>query len=638
MLHAFKRLRSSGRVPFLAPRASARPAAVAAAAARSVPKHLRPQLANIHLTHSLPNNTQAALARTKYAPRQNRLPNKTAGIRRSAARAPILLKGNFSRMNTYAKGAANPRGIRTYKIIRLKVSCNEHLQKNGGRGGDIVTQRPPATRSAPTLFWHGTQCESFPRGNHAVFVYNTRPMPQLTFLGAAGTVTGSKYLVEANGKRLLVDCGLFQGGKELRERNWVHSPQDPAAVDWVLLTHAHLDHTGYLPRLVHDGFHGPIFANAATKELCALLLPDSGHLMEEDAADAARKGRASHKPPLPLYTEDEALATLNRFSEIPRLGEYRISPEFLVRSHNAGHIVGASSLELEITEGGQKMTVLFSGDIGRYSQPILYDPEKPPRADVVLCESTYGDRDHPSDPPAEQALADVINRVAKRGGVIVVPAFAVDRTQLLMYYVRKLEDANRIPKLPVYTDSPMAINVSDIYLRHEEDCQPQYKAQIAESASEAHTVHVMRTVEESKQINNVHTPAIIISASGMATGGRVMHHLKQRLPDPRNCVLLAGFQAEGTNGRLLEDGAKSLKIHGELVPVRAEVTNLRQVSAHAGQSELMRWLSGLPAPPRQLYLVHGEPAASTALQSTIQSQLGWRPALAQYLQTVNLSA
>ena len=463
-------------------------------------------------------------------------------------------------------------------------------------------------------------------------------MPKLTFLGAAGTVTGSKYLVETNGKRLLVDCGLFQGGKELRQRNWTPLPLNPATIDWVVLTHAHIDHTGYVPRLIQDGFRGPILADAATKELCQLLLPDSAHLMEEDAADAAAKGRSSHKPPLPLYTEDEALAALGRFHEIPRLGEYRISPEFLVRSHNAGHIVGACSLELEITEGSRKITVLFSGDLGRYNQPILYDPEKPPRADVVLCESTYGDRDHPSDPPAEEALADVINRVAKRGGVIVVPAFAVDRTQLLMYYVRMLEDANRIPHLPVYMDSPMAISATDIYLRHGEDCQPQFQAEAGSNTLKAHNVYVMRSVEESKQINNVHTPAIIISASGMATGGRVMHHLIQRLPDPRNCVLLAGFQAEGTGGRLLEEGAKYLKIHGETVPVRAEVTNLRQFSAHAGRSELLHWLSGLPAPPRHLYLVHGEPSAAAALQSAVRSQMHWPVSVAEYLQTVDLSA
>jgi metallo-beta-lactamase family protein len=462
-------------------------------------------------------------------------------------------------------------------------------------------------------------------------------MPKLTFLGAAGTVTGSKYLVEANNKRLLVDCGLFQGGKELRQRNWQKLPENPSTYDWAVLTHAHLDHTGYLPRLVGDGFRGPIFADKATQELCGLLLPDSAHLMGEDADHATRHGYTSHQPALPLYTQDDVDATLKRFSEIPRHGEYRISPEFLVRTHYAGHILGATSIELVITESGRSLIVLFSGDLGRYGGPILIDPETPPRADVVLCESTYGDAPHPSVPPPAQALADVINSVAKRGGVIVVPAFAVDRTQLLMYYIRQLEDAGRIPQLPVYVDSPMAIDTTQIYLHHPEDYDAEFKA--AKNAGKplgAKNLHIMRSVQESKQINDVKTPAIIISASGMATGGRVMHHLVQRLPDARNCVLLAGFQTEGTGGRMLEEGAKFLNIHGQVVPVRAEVQNLRQFSAHAGQDELLRWLSGLPAPPKQLYLVHGEPASSAALQQAVQSKFGWSAILPTYLQTVDL--
>jgi metallo-beta-lactamase family protein len=464
-------------------------------------------------------------------------------------------------------------------------------------------------------------------------------MPRITFLGAAGTVTGSKYLVEANNKRLLLDCGLFQGGHELRDRNWAPLPQNPATFDWVVLTHAHLDHTGYLPRLVREGYRGPIFANAATRELCGLLLPDSAHLMEEDARDAQAHGYSHHKPPLPLYTSDEAVAALARFSEMPRLGEFRVSPEFLVRSRFAGHILGASSLELVITENGKSMTVLFSGDVGRYDQPILNDPDTPPAADVVLCESTYGDREHPSVPPPDQALADVVNRVAKRGGVIVVPAFAVDRTQLLLYYLRQLASENRIPRLPVYMDSPMAIDVTSIYLRHHEDHDVKFTAAEAlGNPFDGHALHIMRSVEESKQINNVHTPAIIISASGMATGGRVMHHLAQRLPDARNCVLLAGYQGEGTGGRLLQDGAKFLTIHGQSVPVRAEVLNLHQFSAHAGQSELLRWLSGLPAPPRKLFLTHGEPQASVALQSAVKSKFGWSATLPKYLESVDLGS
>jgi metallo-beta-lactamase family protein len=463
-------------------------------------------------------------------------------------------------------------------------------------------------------------------------------MAKLTFLGAAGTVTGSKYLVEAEGKRLLVDCGLFQGLKELRLRNWAPLPQKPATFDWCLLTHAHLDHTGYLPRLVHDGFRGPIFADLATIELCNLLLPDSAHIMEEDAQNATRGGYTKHDPALPLYAPADVEPVLNAFREIPRSDSFTISPQFTVRPHDAGHILGSSSLELTITENGKKTVVLFSGDVGRYDQPILKDPDAPPRCDVLLCESTYGDRDHPADSP-EDALADVVNRVAKRGGVIVMPAFAVGRTQTIMYIIRELENANRIPRLPVFVDSPMAISVTDIYMRHKEDQDQAFLEEFKHgNPLDAHTVHYMRTVDDSKKINDVKTPAIIISASGMATGGRVLHHIAQRAPDPRNAILLAGFQAEGTRGRALEEGAKTLRMYGEDVPVAAEVINLRQFSAHAGKSELIRWLTGLPAPPRQTYLVHGEPAASAALKFTIESNLRWRVSLPAYLQTVDLNS
>jgi metallo-beta-lactamase family protein len=463
-------------------------------------------------------------------------------------------------------------------------------------------------------------------------------MPKLTFLGAAGTVTGSKYLVEAEGKKLLVDCGLFQGLKELRLRNWNPLPEKPASFDWCVLTHAHLDHTGYLPRLVRDGFHGPIYADAATIELCNILLADSAHLQLEDSLKAASGGYSKHAAPLPLYTPDDVAPVMKALQEIPRAEAFTISPQFTVRPHDAGHILGSASLELTITEYGKKMVVLFSGDIGRYSQAILKDPEKPPQCDVLLCESTYGDRDHPSDSP-EDALADVVNRVVKRGGQIVIPAFAVDRTQTIMYIIRKLEDAKRIPPLPVYVDSPMAISVTDLYLRHHEDHDLTFAADEKNgNPLDAHNVHYMRTVDDSKKINDVRTPAIIVSASGMATGGRVLHHIARLAPDRRNAILLAGFQAEGTRGRSLEEGAKTVRIHGEDVPIGAEVINLRQFSAHAGQSELMRWLTGLPAPPRQTYLTHGEPQASAALKAKIESGLRWRVALPQYLQTVDLNA
>jgi metallo-beta-lactamase family protein len=445
-------------------------------------------------------------------------------------------------------------------------------------------------------------------------------MAKITFLGAAGTVTGSKYLIEAEGKRLLVDCGLFEGSKELTQRNWDRLTIDPATIDWVLLTHAHIDHTGYIPRLVHNGFRGSIYSNAATRELCTLLLPDSAHLQEEDARYAARKGYSSHKPPLPLYTVAESQTALQQFREIPSNDPFTISPQFSVRPHDAGHILGATWLELTITENGKQTLVVFSGDVGRYDQPILKDPEPPTRADVLLCESTYGDRDHPAGSVADE-LAGVINGAAKRGGAVVIPAFAVDRTQLLMYYLRELGEQKRIPPLPVYVDSPMAINVTDMYVRHRADHDLKQQTNI--DPLNINQVHMTRTVEESKAINNVVSPCIIISASGMITGGRVLHHLARRLPDSRSSVLLVGYQAEGSGGRALQDGAKYLRIHGEEVPVRAQIVDIGQLSAHAGKSELVRWLSGFQAPPRQTFLVHGEPSGLNGLRDAIAQRFHW---------------
>ena len=464
-------------------------------------------------------------------------------------------------------------------------------------------------------------------------------MPKITFLGAAGTVTGSKYLVEAEGKRLLVDCGLFEGSKDLKQRNWNNLPIDPATIDWVLLTHAHIDHTGYLPRLVHAGFEGPIFANAATRELCQLLLPDSAHLQEEDAQYAAKKGYSSHKPPLPLYTVAEAQNALNLFQEIPRADTFEISPQFSVKPHDAGHILGSTWLELTITENGKKTLVVFSGDLGRYNQPILKDPEAPTRADFLLCESTYGDRDHATGSVPDQ-LADVINRVAKRGGVVVIPAFAVGRTQTLMYYLRQLDDQKKIPHLPVYVDSPMAISVTGIYARHHEDHDLDFTAleqQGDKDPLNLRDVHMTRSVEDSKKINSVNSPCIIVSASGMATGGRILHHLDRRLPDDRNAVLLVGYQGLGTNGRALQDGAQFLRLYGQEVPVRAEIVTLDQLSAHAGRSELLQWLSGFSAPPRQTFLVHGEPAALDSFHGAIISRFQWPVTVPAYLQSFDLS-
>jgi metallo-beta-lactamase family protein len=464
-------------------------------------------------------------------------------------------------------------------------------------------------------------------------------MAKLTFLGAAGCVTGSKYLVEAAGKRLLVDCGIFQGSDDLKDRNWKPLPVDPKTIDYAVLTHAHLDHTGWLPCLVRDGYRGSIFANQATIELATLLLKDSAHLQEEDAARAQRKNWTRHPQPRALYTSEQVEPVLKQLKLMPRSGGFDISPEFHIDSFDAGHILGSSSLVLTIAKPAKKTTILFSGDIGRYGEPILKDPTTPPiAADLLVCESTYGDREHAAGDPAE-LLAQVVNRVAKRGGSIIIPAFAIGRTQTFMYYLRQLEDQQRIPRLPVYVDSPMAVSATDLYVRHKEDHDLEFAREEADGKGDplsVHQFHLTRTAEESKTINDVKTPCIIVSASGMASGGRVLHHLAQRLPDSRNAVILAGFQAEGTRGRALQEGAKTISIFGAPVAVNAEVIELGQFSAHAGQSELLRWLTALPAPPKQTFLTHGEPAAAQALQSAIRQKFQWNAAVARYLDTVDL--
>jgi metallo-beta-lactamase family protein len=466
-------------------------------------------------------------------------------------------------------------------------------------------------------------------------------MAKLTFLGAAGTVTGSKYLVAAGGKRLLLDCGIFQGSPELSDRNYKPLSIDPQSIDYVVLTHAHLDHSGWLPCLVKDGYRGPIFANPATIELASILLKDSAHLQEEDTRHARRHGYSRHADPQPLYTTEDVDPVLKLMKTMPRTGQFMISSEFQFAAYDAGHILGAASLELTITESQKKTIVVFSGDIGRYGDPILKDPTTPAsQADVLLCESTYGDRDHETGNPSE-VLAAIVNRVAKRGGSIIIPAFAVGRTQTFMYYLRELEDQQRIPRLPVYIDSPMALSATDLYVRHREDHNLTFSQLEGGNRGKGdplnvHIFHLTRTTEESKQINNVKTPCIIVSASGMVSGGRVLHHLAQRLPDPRNAVILAGFQAQGTRGRALQDGAKTLRLYGQEVPVNAEIVTMGQLSAHAGKSELLRWVTGLPVPPRQTYLVHGEPAAAQALQAAIQQNFKWRVSVARYLDTVEL--
>ncbi len=464
-------------------------------------------------------------------------------------------------------------------------------------------------------------------------------MAKLTFLGAAGCVTGSKYLVEAAGKKLLVDCGLFQGTDDLKERNWNPLPIDPKTFDYLVLTHAHLDHTGWLPVLVRDGYNKTIYANPATIELTEILLKDSGHLQEEEAQDAQKHKWSKHAQPRALYTSDDVDPVLRLLRPMPRNAGFDISPEFHIESYDAGHILGSSSLELTIHENGNKTVVVFSGDIGRYDQPILNDPVPPvtKQIDVLLCESTYGDREHEAGDPL-QVLGDIVNRVVKRGGSIVIPAFAIGRTQTFMYYLRQLENLQRVPKVPVYVDSPMALSATELYLKHNEDHDLQFARdeQNGGDPLSVHEFHLTRSVEESKSINNVKTPCIIISASGMVTGGRVLHHLAQRLSDARNCVILGGFQAEGTRGRALQEGAKTLSLYGKMVPVLAEIVEMGQLSAHAGKSELLRWLTGLQVPPKQVYLTHGEPAAAQSLQQAITEKFRWKAAVARYLDRVEV--
>jgi metallo-beta-lactamase family protein len=464
-------------------------------------------------------------------------------------------------------------------------------------------------------------------------------MARLTFLGAAGCVTGSKYLVQAAGKKLLVDCGLFQGTDDLKERNWNPLPVDLNTISYAILTHAHLDHSGWLPVLVRDGFRKPIFANPATIELAELLLKDSGHLQEEETQDAIKHKWSKHPHPRALYTSDDVDPVLRLLKPMPRNGGFDISPEFHVESYDAGHILGSSSLELTITENGKRTVIVFSGDVGRYDQPILNDPVTPVKKqiDLLLCESTYGDREHEAGDPLE-LLSNVVNRVVKRGGSIVIPAFAIGRTQTFMYYLRQLENLQRIPKVPVYVDSPMALSATDLYLKHKEDHDLLFARdeQNGGDPLSVHEFHLTRSAEESKQINNVKTPCIIISASGMVTGGRVLHHLAQRLGDARNAVILGGFQAEGTRGRALQEGAKTLSLFGQVVPVLAEIVEMGQFSAHAGKSELLRWLTALQAPPKQVYLTHGEPSAAQALQQAITEKFRWKASVARYLDTVEV--
>jgi metallo-beta-lactamase family protein len=466
-------------------------------------------------------------------------------------------------------------------------------------------------------------------------------MATLTFWGGVGTVTGSKYLLEADGRGVLVDCGLFQGLKELRERNWQDPPFRPADLDAVLITHAHIDHTGYLPRLVAQGFTGPVYCSRGTAELLKIMLPDSARLQEEDAAYRNRHNLSRHQPALPLYTEEDARETLKLIQPLPNTGEmFAVAPGFRAGFRIAGHILGSSLVLVEVAGAGADgagRRVLFSGDLGHYDQPIIHDPEKPPACDYLLVESTYGDRLHePIDP--KDKLADIINETAARGGVILIPAFAIGRTQELIYIVRELEDEKRIPVLPVRVDSPTAAAATQVYSRRTEEQDADYASVLAQHRHPLRT-HSMLTAssrEESKRLNEERGARIIISASGMMTGGRVLHHAVRFLPDERSTIVFVGYQAAGTTGRRILDGAREVSIFKQPVPVRAQVAQIGGFSAHADWQEVLRWLKDAPAPPRRAFTTHGEPEAAAAMAGHIRETYGWRVDAPQYGEQVEL--
>jgi len=445
----------------------------------------------------------------------------------------------------------------------------------------------------------------------------------LTFLGATQTVTGSKFLLESNGCRVLIDCGLFQGPKEFRARNWEATPVEPTSVDAVVLTHAHIDHTGYLPRFVAQGYEGPVYGTPATVDLARILLPDAAHLQEEEARFRNKHHLTKHQPALPLYTLDDAAATLELLRNV-RYGEvFNLSKTLSFELIPAGHILGSAFVRFMDKSGGDAKTVLFTGDIGRYGQPIIFDPTSVDRADYLILESTYGNRLHSdkNGKGAKEHLRDIVRDTAHRGGTVLIPAFAIGRAQELLYILRELETEGQIPVLPVYVDSPMAVDAVDIFRNHieEHDLEMAELERMGASPLYTQRVHFARTVEESRAINDQRLSSIIISANGMATGGRILHHLVQRLPDDRNSIVFVGFQAYGTRGRLLSEGARTIKIFGIDYPVRAQVHVLDGFSAHGDYSEILRWLGGFKQPPRKTFLVHGEANAMEAMKGHIRS-------------------
>lgn len=451
---------------------------------------------------------------------------------------------------------------------------------------------------------------------------------KLTFMGATGTVTGSKYLIELNNKKILVDCGLFQGLKELRLRNWSPFPISPKLIDAVVLTHAHIDHSGYIPLLVKQGFKGRIYATKATKELCSILLPDSGFLHEEDARRANKYGYSKHHPAVPLYTQEDAYHSLKHFDEVDYDTLYPMPGEAEISWHRAGHILGSAFVQVQHNQ----KKVVFSGDIGRLNDPIMRPSELLKSADYLVIESTYGDRLHDKSDPLK-VIADIINTTYSRGGTVLIPAFAVGRSQTILYYIYLLKQRNLIPDIPVYLDSPMAIDATELLLKN----SGEHKLSPELCRAVCHVASYVQTSEESMAIDRDHEPKIIISASGMMTGGRVLHHLKVYVTNPLNTILMTGFQASGTRGDRMLQHEPTVKIHGDQYPVKAQLEVLTNASAHADYEEILAWLSHFEKAPQKVFITHGEPSASQALKEHIEKTYKWTCELPTYLQKVELS-
>lgn len=450
---------------------------------------------------------------------------------------------------------------------------------------------------------------------------------QLTFMGATGTVTGSKYLLEHDKHKILVDCGLFQGVKELRLRNWAHFPIAPGKIDAVVLTHAHIDHSGYLPLLVLQGFKGPIYATKATIELCAILLPDSGHLQEEDAKRANKYGYSKHEPALPLYTQEDALEALKQFKEVDFDTPLSLFDGMDFSWHRAGHILGSSFIKVKAGD----CELLFSGDIGRLQDPIMKPSAIMTKTDYLVIESTYGDRLHDKTDAFER-IAQIINKTYERGGTVLIPAFAVGRAQSLLYYIYHLKQRKMIPDIPVYLDSPMAINATQLLLKNSDE----HRLSLEECSAVCHAAQYLQTPEQSIAVDRDKTPKIIISASGMMTGGRVLHHLKVFAPNPLNTILITGYQAQGTRGDRLLRHEPMIKIHGGNVEVKADIELITNTSAHADYEEILSWLSHFEKKPKKVFITHGDINASLALKQHIETRLGWTCEIPKYLDKFEL--